>query len=154
MKFRCETDRVVINRQQLQSLLASQRAFQDSISTIIDILQEPSKSVYYQSCLRDCLEDPPTEKSLARGSTKNNDDDHSHYAGDTASINAEARSDVASQSPGVRMFEVENARARKMYVDKQKSSLNRYNRAGALHLSREYHFQCERSSSFRSKIYI
>ena len=140
-----ETGGVAINRRQLRSLLASQRALQESITIIIDVLQESSKSVGHQSCTRDVSEDPAGEQSLARQSSKNLDNDHVHNIGDIARVNAEARKDVDSHFPGVKMFEVENARARKLYFEKYKLSLDMYNRAGASFQSREYHFQCKRS---------
>ncbi len=154
MESHCDTNGVAINRRQLQSLLASQRALQESVTIIVDILQESSKSIHHQSCPRDVSEDPAREKSLARQSSKNYEDDHLHDIGDTGKVNAEARNDVASQFLGVRIFEVENARARKMYFDKQNLSLDMYNRAGASYLSREYHFQCKHSMSIRSELEI
>lgn len=154
MEPRCETDRFAINRQQLGCLLASLRSFQDSISTIINILQEPSKGVYHQSCPRDILEDSRTKTSLALQSSKGNEDDRSHDVADTPCINVEAPNDFSRQHPGVRMFEVENARARKLCFNKQNLSFDMYNRAGASHLSREYHFQCKRSMSFRFQMWV
>jgi len=152
METRCGTDGVALNRRQLQSLLTAQRAIQNSISTIIDVLQDSSKLVHHQPCPQDVMKDSAAERSLARQSGRNSDSNHFHEVCNTASINAEARNDVASRFPGARMFDVENARARKMYFGKRKLSLDMYNRAGASHLSREYHYQCEYSMSFRFEL--
>lgn len=143
----CGAERVTIDRSQLFSLLASQNAFQESVIKILESFQSPSQSLNHQLGFQGLLKISETSISPIQQPSGSNDGTHLQNNINAAATIPEIRGSPSYSSPTIQ-YQSENARARETYSEKKKQSVSLYDRAGASHLSREYHFQCRHLMTF------
>ena len=121
-----------ISRRQFDALVASHRAFHEVAIKVSDILQDSSRSAYYQSIPR-----------------KNEDDIDVNYLDDGQNVSRgnslvprHQSGDLENHSKPDSTFQIENWRARKSYRQKRQRSIESYAHASLSYFTANYGFQC------------
>ena len=136
-----------ISRHQYDALLASHKAFHDVAIRVTDILQDPSRTSYYQSVPSEAEGDvdanyngqnvPKNDGSVSRqqsGGAWNYSKRYTPHQEERKPAQDETITSIA--------FEVENTKARKAYSQKRQRSINFYASTSLSYLDTEYDFQC------------
>ena len=138
-----------ITRQEFNALLASHRAFHEVAIKVTDILQDPSRSAYYQPQPR--TSDSDTSVGLIEYKQNSTEDDRLFSGQQSAGIKDDSswrllqrqeREPATDETPPRITFESENMRARKSYSQKRQRSIGMYARALGSYPDTEYDFQC------------
>lgn len=130
-----------ISRQQFDALLASHRAFHEVAIKVTDILQDPSKSAYYQSLPSEAEEDINVNHVDYRQNVLNSNSDFSNHS-ERHAPRQQQRKPAPDEALSNSTFRLENIRARKAYNQKRQRSINFYARALGLSPDAKYDFQC------------
>ena len=121
-----------LSRHQFDALVASHRAFHEVAIKVSDILQDSSRSAYYQSIPSKIEDDIDVNyidygQNVSRGSRVV----PRHQSGD---LEDHSKPDLT--------FLVENSRARKSYRQKRQRSIGSYAHTSLSYLAADYGFQC------------
>ena len=145
-----------ITRHQFDALLASHRAFHEVAIKVTDLLQDPSRSAYYQP--HPTTSDTDIEVSFLDNKQNSINGDilfsgqQSGGIRDDSSwrlLRRQEREPATDETPPNITFQLENMRARKAYSQKRQRSIKMYARASASYPDAEYDFQCKTSSWWR-----
>ena len=133
-----------ISRHQFDALLASHRAFHEVAIKVTDILQDPSKSAYYQSLPSKVEDDINVNHLDYRQNVLKGNSDISNHSERHAPHQQEHKPapDAPDEALSNSTFRLENIRARKAYNQKRQRSINFYARASGLSPDAKYDFQC------------
>ena len=139
-----------ITRHEFNALLASHRAFHEVAIKVTDILQDPSRSAYYQPHPRTSDGDIGGDLiEYKQNSTKDDRLFSSQQGGgikDDSSwrlLQRQEREPATDETPPKITFESENMKARKSYSQKRQRSIRMYARASGSYPDAEYDFQCK-----------
>ena len=150
-----------ITRHQFDALLASHRAFHEVAIKVTDLLQDPSRSAYYQphpstsvgdidvSLLNNKQNSTKDDSLFSRRQSGGIKDDSSQRL-----LQRQEREPATNETPPNITFELENMRARKAYSQKRQRSIRMYARASGSYPDAEYDFQCKTSSSWRTSEFL
>lgn len=130
-----------ISRHQFDALLASHRAFHEVAIKVTDILQDPSKSAYYQSLPSEAEEDINMNHVDYRQNVLKSNSDFSNHS-ERHTLRQQQRKPAPDKALSNSTFRLENIRARKAYNQKRQRSINLYARASGLSPDAKYDFQC------------
>lgn len=130
-----------ISRHQFDALLASHRAFHEVAIKVTDILQDPSKSAYYQSLPSEAEEDVNVNHVDYRQNGLKSNSDLSNHS-ERHAPRQQQRKPAPDKALSNSTFRLENIRARKAYNQKRQRSINFYARASGLSPDAKYDFQC------------
>lgn len=126
-----------ISRHQYEALLASHKAFRDVAIRITDILQDPSRTSYYQSLPSEAEDD--TDPNYAGYGQNVPKGDSSISRQQTHQYECKTAPDETITNSA---FELENTRAKKAYKQKRQRSINLFASTSVSYLDTEYDFQC------------
>ena len=139
-----------ITRHEFNALLASHRAFHEVAIKVTDILQDPSRSAYYQphprtsdgdfgvSLIEDKQNSTEDDRLFSRQQSDGIKDDSSWRL-----LQRQEREPATHQTPPKTTFASENMRARKAYSQKRQRSIGMYARVSGSFPDAEYDFQCK-----------
>lgn len=130
-----------ISRHQFDALLASHRAFHEVAIKVTDILQDPSKSAYYQSLPSEAEEDINVNHGDYWQNVLKSNSDFSNHS-ERHAPRQRQRKPAPYEALSNSTFRLENIRVRKAYNQKRQRSINFYARATGLSPDAKYDFQC------------
>ena len=136
-----------ISRHQYDALLASHKAFRDVAIRVTDILQDPSRTSYYQSVPSEAEDDIDANYN-EQNAPKDDSSASRQQIGDFRVYSKrymphqQERKHTPNETITNSAFEVENTKARKAYRQKRQRSINFYASTSLSYLDTEYDFQC------------
>lgn len=138
-----------ISRHQYDALLASHKAFRDVAIRVTDILQDPSRTSYYQSVPSEAEDEidvsyidygqnvPKGDSSISSQQSKDFRTYSKRYIPHQQERKATPEEIITKFT-----FDSENSKARKAYRQKRQRSVNLYASTSISYLDTDYDFQC------------